>query len=395
LFFLNLFKYYNKYVVLGGLSDYESIVNIRHFFNLLGSSVFYESSIDNFNSDSLHDVYTVLNLENTKYLLMISLNLRLEMPILNSKFLRKKDKIKFYNIGTVGYFYSNYFKYLGNSSLDVINFVYGKTILNKELYNSFSFDMNIFNNSKVKPHGFQILIGQSFYFIKNSFILFSKIKFYVQKYFNYSSCNNLFSNVSVLNFLNLNHLKKFKRFANMQSSLYFLNNVDNYFYLKNISKENSFIVYRGSFFDEGAKYSDLIFPSTTFFEENLNYKSFDGLNLYTRKVVSTNFYNNKEFFFFFNNLKIKFFKLNLFSIINFTILCKYFKFLRVNFFSVNYFFNKGVNLKVINSYKFLVENKIFNSLIINYYKTDVYSRNSKNIALASLEYLKTIITYSK
>jgi len=395
LFFLNLFKYYNKYVVLGGLSDYESIVNIRHFFNLLGSSVFYESSIDNFNSDSLHDVYTVLNLENTKYLLMISLNLRLEMPILNSKFLRKKDKIKFYNIGTVGYFYSNYFKYLGNSSLDVINFVYGKTILNKELYNSFSFDMNIFNNSKVKPHGFQILIGQSFYFIKNSFILFSKIKFYVQKYFNYSSCNNLFSNVSVLNFLNLNHLKKFKRFANMQSSLYFLNNVDNYFYLKNISKENSFIVYRGSFFDEGAKYSDLIFPSTTFFEENLNYKSFDGLNLYTRKVVSTNFYNNKEFFFFFNNLKIKFFKLNLFSIINFTILCKYFKFLRVNFFSVNYFFNKGVNLKVINSYKFLVENKIFNSLIINYYKTDVYSRNSKNISLASLEYLKTIITYSK
>ena len=87
--------------------------------------------------------------------------------------------------------------------------------------------------------------------------------------------------------------------------------------------------------------------------------------------------------------------INLFSIINFTILCKYFKFLRVNFFSVNYFFNKGVNLKVINSYKFLVENKIFNSLIINYYKTDVYSRNSKNISLASLEYLKTIITYSK
>ena len=202
--------------------------------------------------------------------------------------------------------------------------------------------------------------------------------------------------MSILNYLNLNHLKKFV-FNNKYSSLYFLNNVDNYYFLKNINKENNFIVYRGSFFDEGAKYSDLIFPSTTFFEENLNYKSFEGLNVYTRKVVSTNFYNNKEFFFFFlNNLKVKFFKLNLFSIINFKLLFKYFKFLSINFPFINYFFDKKfLKLNEFKNYKFLVENKIFNSVIINYYKTDVYSRNSKNISLASLEYLKTIITYIK
>ena len=56
--------------------------------------------------------------------------------------------------------------------------------------------------------------------------------------------------------------------------------------------------------------------------------------------------------------------------------------------NMNFKFN---NLKL----NFVIENKIFNSLIINYYKTDVYSKNSKNIALASLEYLKTIITYIK
>ena len=55
---------------------------------------------------------------------------------------------------------------------------------------------------------------------------------------------------------------------------------------------------------------------------------------------------------------------------------------------------KTLKLNNINN-KFLIENKIFNSIIINYYKTDVYSRNSKNISLASLEYLKTIITYIK
>jgi hypothetical protein len=122
----------------------------------------------------------LLNLDDIKLLLLISLNLRLEMPILNSKFLRKKDKIKFYSIGNVGYFYSNYFKFLGNSVLDVVNFIYGKTFLNKEIFNLFSFDLNVFNN-KIKPVGLQILIGQSFYFIKNSLMLFNNLKGYLEK----------------------------------------------------------------------------------------------------------------------------------------------------------------------------------------------------------------------
>lgn len=330
-------------------------------------------------------------------MLMISLNLRLEMPILNSKLMRKKDKISFYTIGNVGYFYSNYFKYLGNTILDIKNFIYGKTLLNKELFNIFSFGFNIFSFNKIlKPKGLQIIIGNSFYFIKNSFLLYNKIKEYVQNNYNFSYCNNLFSNVSILNYLNFNYLNKFKFIDNNKSSLYFLNNVDNYLYfLKNINKENDFIIYKGSFFDEIAKYSNLIFPSPTFFEENLCYKSFDGKNVFTRKVISINFYNNKEFFFFLNILRKKFFKLNLFSIINFKLLFKYFKFLDINFNAITFVFNKIDILNKIKNYKFLIENKIFNSLIINYYKSDIYSRNSKNITLSTLEYLKTIVTYIK
>ena len=116
-----------------------------------------------------------------------------------------KDKIKFYSIGIVGYFYSNFFKYLGNSIFDVVNFIYGKTLLNKEIFN-ISFDFNVFNNSLIKPIGLQILIGQTFYFIKNSFILFKKIKNYIVSIFNKSSCYNLFSNVDILNYLNINYL---------------------------------------------------------------------------------------------------------------------------------------------------------------------------------------------
>jgi hypothetical protein len=317
LFFFNLFKYSNKNinVIVGGFSDYESLFNIKQFFNLLGNNLFFESNIKFFNSDFLSDIYTIINLDDIKILLMVSLNLRLEMPILNSKLLRKKDKILFYNIGNVGYFYSNYFKFLGNSIFDVINFIYGKTILNKEIFN-ISFNLNIFNNVLIKPIGLQVLIGQSFYFIKNSFILFNKIKVYLENTCNKSSCNNLFSNVGILNYLNINYLKKFV-INNNVSNFYFLNNVDNFNFLKILNnKKGNFVVYRGSFFDEGAKCSDLIFPCSTFFEESLNYKNFSGLNLITKKVISTNFYNNKEFFFFLNTLKLKFFKVNLFSIIN-------------------------------------------------------------------------------
>lgn len=85
LFFINLFKYNNKYVLLGGFSDYESIFSVKQFFNYLGSNVFFESNIDYFNSDFLNDIYTLLNLEEIKVILMISLNLRLEMPILIQK----------------------------------------------------------------------------------------------------------------------------------------------------------------------------------------------------------------------------------------------------------------------------------------------------------------------
>jgi hypothetical protein len=76
-------------------------------------------------------------------------------------------------------------------------------------------------------------------------------------------------------------------------------------------------------------------------------------------------------------------------------LFKYFKFLHLDYSYKN--FSLNVNIVKLNnlSIKFVIENKIFNSLIINYYKTDVYSRNSRNISLASLEYLKTIITYIK
>jgi hypothetical protein len=198
-------------------------------------------------------------------------------------------------------------------------------------------------------------------------------------------------NVGLLNYFNNNYIKKVVDFV--KPGFFFLNSVDSFNSINKISSKNSFVVYRGSFFDEGAKKSDLVFPNLTFFEDNLKNKNYYGLNSFTRKVVSNSIFNNKEFFYLLNIFKYQFFKNNVFTIINFKVLFKYFSKFFINFVC-NSFTNKIVLFKN-NSVKFLIENRLFNSLVINYYKTDVYSRNSKNISLASLEYLKTIITYIK
>jgi hypothetical protein len=357
---------------------------------LLGIDIYLEGNISYFNSDFVDDFFTIsIELDEIKILLLVSINLRLEIPILNSKLMRKKEKIKFFSLGISGFYYSNSIKHLGNSVKDVIDFIKGKTLLNKELH-SLVFNFNVFNTLKLKAISFQILVGQSFYVIKNSFYLFKMLQNYVLKYCIFSKCNNLFVNVGYLNYLNSNYIKK--KIDLEKQSFYFLNNVDNFNFLNKI-KNNNFIVYRGCFFDEGAKKSNLVFPNLTFFEDNLKYKNYIGLTLYTRKVVSNTVLNNKEFFYLLNIFKYQFFKNNIYIVINFKTLLKYFSKFFVNFVCYN-FNNKSFFIKN-EKLKFLIENKLFSSLIINFYKTDVYSRNSKNVSLASLEYLKMITTYIK
>jgi Molybdopterin oxidoreductase len=395
IFLINLNKYIinnmNVQVIIGNLVDLELINLNKKFFNYLGIDINLESNINYFNSDLVSDfLITPLELDNIKILLLISLNLRLEIPILNSKFFRRKEQIKFFSIGITGYYYSNNIKHIGNNVNDIMKLLLGKTVFSKELF-FLSFEYSQFNFF-LKPIGLQILVGQTFFSIKNAFYLFKVLKNYVNKYCNNSWCNVLIFDVGKINFLFSNYIKKPINFIN--NMFLFLNNVDTFNFLNKFIDKNNYIVYRGCFFDEGANKSNLIFPNLTFFEDNLKYKNYYGLNSVTRKVVSNQIFNNKEFFYLLNILKYKFFKNNLYKIINFKILFKYFSKFYINFVC-NKFNNKSIVVIEKNKLSFNIENKLFNSLIINFYKNDVYSRNSKNISLASLEYLKTITTYIK
>jgi len=94
------------------------------------------------------------------------------MPLLNSKFLRRKEKIIFFSIGITGYYYSSYIKFIGNNILDLLNIYMGKNFFFFNFINKFfSFSNGLFNLF-LKLVGFKIIIGHTFYFFKNSFFIY-------------------------------------------------------------------------------------------------------------------------------------------------------------------------------------------------------------------------------
>jgi hypothetical protein len=179
-----------------------------------------------------------------------------------------------------------------------------------------------------------------------------------------------------------------------KTNLIFLDNVDNFKYLNKIFSIKDFIVYKGFFFNQGAKKANLIFPSLTFFEDNLNVVNYRNDYNKTKKITNleTIVLNSKKFYFFLNFF-FEYFYLNNFSYINFFFkILRFFNFLHLNYkiakckiVKYEYYFQTNIN----------IYNKIFSSNIINYYKNDVYSLNSKNLYLASLEYLKILVNFNK
>jgi anaerobic selenocysteine-containing dehydrogenase len=200
---------------------------------------------------------------------------------------------------------------------------------------------------------------------------------------------NINSNIGTINFLYGENL--FSNYNLMESNFIFLEALDESLFINKLKNYNNFIVYHGSFFDISAKYANLIFPSLTFFEDIYKCVNYQGFLRKTNLVVKTSYdiLSNTEFFkvlIFFNKNISK-------NKLNFSKCLKYFKFLNVNF-HFNLYKDYGVlNYNYFN--KILLENVIFTSSIYNFYKTDYYSRNSKNLHLASMEYMKTVNIFNK
>lgn len=383
----------NIFIFLGELVSLDVVENSVKFFSSIGCSVkFFDNILDisiDFLDDFFFDLFFYIDL--IRVIVLISLNLRVEMPLLNSRLNKLKNKIKIYSFGIYGYYNKYFIQVIGNSIFDLVKFFNGSSILNKILnfrsffFCGFSFFLKLF--------GVFFIFGRSFY-LKISSFLFNYLKFSFLVKFKSSFCFNLITTVGLLNYLSIIFKNKFI------NSDFILNN--GFIFLENTGKNNvkvggnNFIVYRGLFFDDIVNSFNLIIPTLSFFEAESKYLNFVGLLKKTKKVVDFNesILTDNEFFdclIFFKNLIFKNFFFNFFPIKKFKI---FFLFLNIDFLNINYELNFRIDLILINlKLKSNVVNEILHSFIINYYKSDIYSKNSKNLCLASFEYLSMLNTY--
>jgi hypothetical protein len=271
-----------------------------------------------------------LNMDNILNIIFIGLNLRNEIPVLNSKI---KKLIKKGNINIYNYFNdNNYGFFIGNNIFDLFKLIASKSIVNLKLFSSrIYFNIfNFFNNFL----NLNILFGLSF--IKNV-KNFSKNKIlnYFNTYCKSLNCYNLLSNLAYISFFEIGLKYKELNINELDKNLIIMLNIDNDLFLNNLffkRNSNNFFIYLGSYFDFAAKLSNLIFPINSFFEYNGLFVNFEGLVRKLVKIVNfnSNIYNSfdlfKSIFIFFN---IKFLKFNFFFKIFYSIF-NFFKYFFLN-----------------------------------------------------------------
>jgi len=268
-------------------------------------------------------IFNVL-LNEISVLFIIGLNLRYEIPLLNSKINKiiKKQKLLIFN-----FFNNNLFgKFSGNSIIDFKDFIFSRNKINIDLF-YYKFNYSIFN-FKNRILNFNFSFGLNFIKNSNYFLKFLLENIFINYLLNIK-CNILLSNLTYLNLFEIGLKVNKKRLINLDfgNSFFFLYNVDNEVFLNKFIKNNvnRFITYFGSFFDIGAKISNLIFPLNLFFEYNGLFLNFEGKLRKSFKIINLNIFNPtdllKSLYIYINLkfLKVLFLFNNVFKIL------KYFK----------------------------------------------------------------------
>jgi len=366
LFFFNLIFFFlvgKIKVFFGNFIDIESVFSLKNFFQRFGIEI---NLVDiNFivNDFRYNFIFIDLDFDTFNYVL-VNLNLRVEIPLLNSKLKKKmmKNNFNIYNFSgkdVLGKFlnndflnYSNIFSFRQKLCYFLLFFTF--------LYICFNFLKNLVS--------VKFFFGWNFF--QRNYFFFNNLFLKLTNKYNIITYNIILSTISLINYFEFFYVKISNINLNLYNSFVFLAQVDdelflNKLYLLKDKDINSFFVYSGSFFDNGAKISNLIFPLNMFFEYNGLFLNLSGKFRKNRKVVSSLsfLYNISSLFESFNNffvLKIVGLNFFYFSIFSFF---KKFKFYLC--FYVIYFFDlKKIYIEEDKFLKFgLYSNILFKSLI--------------------------------
>lgn len=358
---------------------------------------------------------SLLLLESLSYCLLISLDLRIELPLLHTRlrksFLKSENSHIFFSLGLSLDYLSFPVVNLGNSLKVLLNILEGR------FFFLTSFLLNNFISLK--------LVNYSFcYFSNLSFLLGSSALNRIDSSFFFDSISFIFSKISLnLNYVGFffnvisNFLGRISSFevgalSNKVTNITNVNNVcDNtVLYLLGIDSLNfifkeSFVIFQGSFQNalKSLKQTFLIFPVSIFVENIFTFFNLEGLVRKTKKAITSNvsLFNDNEL------IKALFFYKDFFLKSNFSILTSFYKTVFLFVDSINYmcfFFSSFlqnmflnflgskfitvvffVNFLFLNFSKTKIINSWFFSFLNNHYFCDYFTKNSKVMLLSFLK----------
>jgi NADH-quinone oxidoreductase chain G len=272
----------------GPLCDLETLLSFKAFFNAYSSStIAYQTPGLFFPSLDLRSSFFLrnssLNLKNScdyKTVLLLSLDLRKESPVLNARFRQfflKNNKTTVFSIGPkTNYNFS--VNYLGND-LQLVN----KITKSKHYINSY-----IMQSKKVL-----VLVGLSFFYSNSGVKLWEELLAY--KTFLKINCSiilDLFflspvssiSNAIELNLLNNQVFSLFSK-KSTQARLLFLQNVSKSSKLESFLKPNDILIYQGHHGNDLAMKSLIILPSPLYIEKTSHFINLQGVIQKLSKIL--------------------------------------------------------------------------------------------------------------
>lgn len=398
--------------------DLSTSLLLKNFFNSFGcSNIFYENLFyhkTDFRSSYLF-TSTLLDLEITSLVLFISLNLRYEAPLVNSRlrknFLVNSSNIYYYSLGLALEYSTFPVVNLGNSISSLVLFLEGK-LASFLQFSSFSF-FNLCFPSLIfgcfsKPF---ILLGSSIFSRSDANCLSTAI-FSLKKTFFFSSFSISFITdfLGKISFFDINFSQRLSERKSFTSAFilllgaHFLNEK----FISNMNLNHSFIIFQGSFKNFLPLTANLLLPSKSYSEYSSSYFNINGY-LKTSRAAVTSFrlsFSDSEILSIINITRKRFFFTNFSFMSRFYYILSFFSFfLSYKAYFLNSTFNslellqrfspiKSSALIVLNEgplencasvmfFNLKLTNTLFSKLIYNYYSDNVYNRNSKIMSLCA------------
>jgi hypothetical protein len=388
--------------MFGSFNDLNLVNDMSKFFNLLGTEVYLSGQYNLSDFRNHYFIDKIINIfDNVRNLLFIGTNIRLELPLMNSKlrkYINNNKRIKIFYVGLSNSYNNVPVISCGNSIIDLINIFKGKNIaFSKNIFVKSIF-CSLFTTNNLKYIYFRV-------FMKNDINNVNIIKVFFEKIFNkyfFFKINNLIDNISFLNiFENGNYRLNDSVYSKLEKRFIFFENVDEQSVFNHLKiSKNDFVIYHGQFFGINQEIIDLIIPSLSIYEYNGTFINLEGRIRKLIKAVSQNLISSYDFFIVLKICYSNYLKTNLSFMKNFNTIIGFFEFLHIDWsIDKSYYANGILNNAYYcnngnNKLKLLLLNRlILSSNIMNYYKSDIYTLNSKNMHLASLDYLIRLKTY--